>query len=66
MENARDVIERLLGPTGKLKEVSHLFTEALNVAELKASGQMSLKAFFKTDSGIYTYLDKRENDIFET
>ena len=47
LENARDVIERLLGPTGKLKEVSHLFTEALNVAELKASGQMSLKAFFK-------------------
>jgi hypothetical protein len=26
----------------------------------------ALKAFFKTDSGIYTYLDKRENDIFET
>lgn len=47
IENARDVIERLLGPTGKLKEVSHLFVEALNVAELKASGQMSLKSFFK-------------------
>lgn len=46
LENARDVIERLLGPTGRIGEVSKLFSDALIAGELKTSGQMTLKQFF--------------------
>ena len=46
LENARDVVERLLGPTGRIGEVAKLFSDALIAGELKTNGQMTLKQFF--------------------
>lgn len=46
LENAQDVIERLLGPTGLGPSVRQYFSEALIQADHKASGNMSLTAFF--------------------
>ena len=47
LENARDVLERLLGPTGQAHKVKSMFEQALLDAEHKASGNQSLLHFFK-------------------
>jgi DNA polymerase elongation subunit (family B) len=46
LENARDVIERLLGPTGLQEKVRGLFAAAIAKSEHRASGNMSLLSFF--------------------
>lgn len=45
LENARDVVERLLGPTGQLNLVSKLFKDSILAAEHKTTGQMTLAQF---------------------
>jgi DNA polymerase elongation subunit (family B) len=45
LENAQDVIERLLSPTPLGLQVKTIFQEALASAEHKASGNMSLMSF---------------------
>ena len=45
LENARDVVERLLGPTGRKSEVTKLFSESLIAADHKNTGQMTLLQF---------------------
>lgn len=45
LENAQDVIERLLVPTGLEAQVRAMFEDALMAAEHKSSGSMSLRAF---------------------
>jgi DNA polymerase elongation subunit (family B) len=46
LENARDVIERLIGPTGQTKQVSEIFEKALINAQNKSNNQMTLQSFF--------------------
>jgi DNA polymerase elongation subunit (family B) len=45
IENAQDVIERLLGPTGLSSKVRSIFQDALAKADQKSSGTMSLMSF---------------------
>jgi len=45
IENAQDVIERLLGPTGLSTKVRSIFQDALAKADQKSSGTMSLMSF---------------------
>jgi DNA polymerase elongation subunit (family B) len=45
IENAQDVVERLLGPTGLGSKVRGSFQMALATADQKAAGTMSLMAF---------------------
>jgi DNA polymerase elongation subunit (family B) len=45
LENAKDVLERLLGPTGA--SVSKLFDDAIADSEAKNAGNMTLMSFFK-------------------
>jgi DNA polymerase delta subunit 1 len=45
IENAQDVVERLLGPTGRGNIVRKIFVDALDAAETKSSGSMSLLSF---------------------
>lgn len=47
LENAQDVVERLLGPTGQGPAVKSLFTEGIERAKHKATGNMSLMSFLK-------------------
>ena len=47
LENAQDVVERLLGPTGRGSLVRQMFSDALDAAEAKTSGSMSLTMFKK-------------------
>lgn len=46
LENAQDVIERLLAPTGMQARVKQVFEDALAAAEHKASGNRSLLDMF--------------------
>ena len=48
LENAQDVIERLLGPTGLGARVKDMFESAIARAEQKSAGTMSLMRFKKT------------------
>jgi DNA polymerase elongation subunit (family B) len=50
LENAQDVIERLLGPTGLGPTVRQFFSDALVKADHRASGNMSLMSFKKSKS----------------
>jgi DNA polymerase elongation subunit (family B) len=45
LENAKDVVVRLLGPTGQGPAISQLFSDAIVTADTVASGNMSLMAF---------------------
>jgi DNA polymerase elongation subunit (family B) len=45
LENARDVVERLLGPTGLQDKVAKLFKDYLIAADHKTTGQMTLLQF---------------------
>ncbi len=47
LDNAQDVVERLLGPTGRGSLVRRMFSDALEAAEAKSSGSMSLMMFKK-------------------
>jgi DNA polymerase elongation subunit (family B) len=47
LDNARDVVERLLGPTGQQQRVSKIFIEALEKSDFTSSGSMSLLKFKK-------------------
>jgi len=47
LENAKDVIVRLLGPTGEGRRVLQFFDDALANAETKLNGNTSLLSFFK-------------------
>jgi DNA polymerase elongation subunit (family B) len=47
LENARDVVERLLSPTTEAHKVTQIFTDALHAADRRTSGNMSLLSFFK-------------------
>ena len=46
LENAQDVLERLLGPTGQQQLVAKIFSDAIAKADHLASGNMSLMSFF--------------------
>jgi DNA polymerase elongation subunit (family B) len=48
LENAQDVIERLLGPTGLGERVKDMFAGAIARSEQKSAGTMSLLKFKKT------------------
>jgi DNA polymerase elongation subunit (family B) len=48
LENAQDVILRLLGPTGSGPRISQFFSDALVAAETKVAGNMSLLSFKKS------------------
>lgn len=50
LENAQDVIERLLGPTGLGSTVRQYFADALVKADHRASGNMSLASFKRQKS----------------
>jgi len=50
LENARDVVERLLKPTTEAHRVTEIFKKALEVADRRTSGNMSLMSFFKPSS----------------
>ena len=50
LDNARDVVERLLGPTGQQQRVSQIFIDALDKSEFTSSGSMSLLQFKKLKS----------------
>lgn len=52
LDNARDVVERLLGPTGKQHQVAQIFVKALEDSEAKSSGSMSLLSFKKLKSSL--------------
>jgi DNA polymerase elongation subunit (family B) len=45
LENAQDVIERLLGPTQQVHKVKSMFSDA--IAKAGASGTLDLRSFFK-------------------
>jgi DNA polymerase elongation subunit (family B) len=47
LENARDVVERLLSPTAEAQKVTQIFSDALHAADRRTSGNMSLLSFFK-------------------
>ena len=47
LENAQDVVERLLKPTTEASRVSDIFKKALEMADRRTSGNMSLLSFFK-------------------
>jgi DNA polymerase elongation subunit (family B) len=47
LENAKDVIVRLLGPTGEGRRVLEFFDNAIAEAETKLNGNTSLLQFFK-------------------
>jgi hypothetical protein len=50
LENARDVVERLLKPTTEAHRVTEIFKKALEIADRRTSGNMSLMSFFKPSS----------------
>ena len=47
LDNAQDVVERLLRPTGQQQKVAQIFIDALEQSEAKSSGSMSLLKFKK-------------------
>jgi len=47
LENAQDVIARLLGPTGQGQAIAKMFSKAIHDADHKASGNTTLFQFFK-------------------
>lgn len=47
LENAQDVVERLLGPTGQGPAVKNVFTDGIERSKHKATGNMSLMNFMK-------------------